>query len=292
MFLSLALLLVSGYSYAQTTQEEYNYCTKGYAHQLSMGLDPVKAGYEIKKLFTWQIILGTQSSTTIDFVGMFYQGNKNAPKATIIVLKKNAETPKYFCMTSLGTDYNIASIANGLITTVPLLTWAMNDYCQYMQLPANLRTNSFHVINGMDPSIPNTKTDDGPKGLNFDSGKGNGQIGTNDGKNPLPTYGSGKCTQVDGVSELYSGRNCIQNCAACNIRGVWEEIGDAYIVIEVTPAGKVVSSRLADVKKYPSNAQFFGRQKVIAENCAMQRVYNASPQLKENIYLVAKISFN
>ena len=143
----------------------------------------------------------------------------------------------------------------------------------------------------------NTKSEEGPKGPNFGDfkgngkDKGNGQIGTNDGKNPFPTYGSGKGTKGDGVDEGNSGRTCRENCTSCSVGGTWEEVGDAYIVVEVTPDGKVVSSRLADVKKYPQNAQFFGRQKIIAENCAMQRVYDTNSETSKNIHMVVKIGF-
>lgn len=147
------------------------------------------------------------------------------------------------------------------------------------------------------PTETKTTKEDGPKGPDFGDFKGDGKdtgpgkVGAEDGKNPLPVYGSGKGSKGDGVEEGNSGRTCKENCISCSVGGTWDEVGDAFVVVEVTPAGKVVSSRLADVKKYNQNAQFYGRQKIIAENCAMQRVYDSNSSATKNLFMVVKISF-
>lgn len=36
--------------YAQTTEEEFNYCTKGYGQQVENGVDPIKKGYKVEDI--------------------------------------------------------------------------------------------------------------------------------------------------------------------------------------------------------------------------------------------------
>lgn len=49
----LAILFFTSFSYSQTTQEEYNYLTKGYREQISKGLD-LKKGYQFENLLVYK----------------------------------------------------------------------------------------------------------------------------------------------------------------------------------------------------------------------------------------------
>lgn len=153
------------------------------------------------------------------------------------------------------------------------------------------------------PKTPtNTKTselknDDGPKGLNADdffkgsgTGTGDGKQGTPDGKkDDLGNIGGGGGNgKGDGVDEGSGGRKCRSNCTSCKVKGDWTEVGDAYVSISIDATGKVTSAQLADSKRYPTNAQFFGNQRKIAEECAKQRLYETASSTSKQ---VVRISF-
>ncbi len=79
---------------AQTSQEEYDYVTKGYAAQMGAGL-PDKAGY------TWQ--QGTEftaGSRKISFKKLYQVVNEKEKnmKAILMIYEKDANTKEYICI--------------------------------------------------------------------------------------------------------------------------------------------------------------------------------------------------
>ncbi len=184
---------------------------------------------------------------------------------------KSVPTPADTKMDKVATDDNIKSSA---LKTEPT-----------PKTPTNTKTSE-------------PKTDEGPKGVNADdyfkgSGKGadKGKQGTPDGKKDdlgnIGTKGEGDA-KGDGIEEGSGGRKCVGNCSSCSVSGNWNEVGDAYVSITIDAKGKVIEAILADSKKYPTNAQFYGAQKRDAAECARQRRYEPSFSTSKQ---VVRISF-
>lgn len=90
---------------AQTSQEIYNYISKGYITTLRDGLD-IKRGYNFKEIIKGPEFTGSLSSNTYQFrYRAFYkETNENNTLAFMIVLLKNGAVDKVFCMPSYGSD--------------------------------------------------------------------------------------------------------------------------------------------------------------------------------------------
>lgn len=71
--------------FAQTTQEEYNYLTKGYKIQLESGLD-MKKGYSLKDLGDWGLNHGSENRNCT-FKGLVRDG-QNKPCAILMIYKR------------------------------------------------------------------------------------------------------------------------------------------------------------------------------------------------------------
>lgn len=72
--------------YSQTTQEEYNYLTKGYKIQFENGLD-VKIGYSISDFGNWGLNRGSESRTCV-FKGLIRKGQLKLC-AILLIYKRN-----------------------------------------------------------------------------------------------------------------------------------------------------------------------------------------------------------
>lgn len=97
-----SLILVIA-SCAQTSQEEYDYVTKGYAAQIGAGL-PDKAGY------SWQ--QGTEFTAgdkKISFKKLYQVVNEKekSMKAILMVYEKDANTKEYICIPHPNSEQNI-----------------------------------------------------------------------------------------------------------------------------------------------------------------------------------------
>lgn len=99
-FLMLTLFFSVNNSIGQTTQEEYNYVTKGYKVQLESGLD-MKKGYTLKHLGEWEQKKGTENRKC-EFKGLIKQG-QTKPSA-IMMIYKRTDIPNgasdYICIPS------------------------------------------------------------------------------------------------------------------------------------------------------------------------------------------------
>lgn len=76
--ITLLLLLVFSFSYSQTTVEEYNYVTKGYAETISKGLD-LKKGYSLSEIYHY-------TDTNYDFLFQSLTNDKTKKTACIMVV--------------------------------------------------------------------------------------------------------------------------------------------------------------------------------------------------------------
>mgnify|MGYP001803655980 CR=1 FL=1 len=102
-------VLISFTSFSQTTEEEFNYLTKGYKIQLESGLD-MKKGYSIKDYGTW----GTQYSSfkrNATFKGLYRDGESKPCAVLMIFQKTNNDYVEYVCIPHMDSDEAIWSKA-------------------------------------------------------------------------------------------------------------------------------------------------------------------------------------
>lgn len=107
-FLLCFILALSVFS--QTTQEEYNYLTKGYKEQIAKGLD-TKIGYTIIDLGKWNndLVKGYELRQC-EFKALIKEG-QTKPCATLLIYKRVTNNPKentmYFCIPSKDADVEL-----------------------------------------------------------------------------------------------------------------------------------------------------------------------------------------
>ena len=85
LILFTSILFISNHSLSQTTQEEYNFITKGYLVQLESGLD-MKKGYSLVDLGAWGLNKGDEQRNC-EFKALFKQG-QNKPCAVMMIYKR------------------------------------------------------------------------------------------------------------------------------------------------------------------------------------------------------------
>jgi len=125
----LAMCLISVvYSFGQTTNEEYNYITKGLKIQLSSGLDP-KKGYEFKlvsnrdnsgkKIEIWKVIRTENKSIACLFVkftnfSTFFFCIPNPNSEQVIINK---------CYKDIYANLGNESVTLLLFNLLPVIDW-------------------------------------------------------------------------------------------------------------------------------------------------------------------------
>jgi hypothetical protein len=96
LFLSL-FLLTSSIAFCQTTDDEYNYLTKGYAVQVSSGLD-MKQGYSM-------VDKGTTPLENLNVnVKYLYRTNGNVYAGALLTVNGLPGPTKYFCVPAPGSS--------------------------------------------------------------------------------------------------------------------------------------------------------------------------------------------
>ncbi|MEI6750466.1 MAG: hypothetical protein WCM93_15020 [Bacteroidota bacterium] len=98
VFVSLTFSVKS--TCGQTTQEEYNYVTKGYKTQIESGLD-MKKGYSLKEITTASV--GVRN---VVLKGL-YRTSSNVLCAIMIEYTKSGEATQYFCAPMTGSPQEI-----------------------------------------------------------------------------------------------------------------------------------------------------------------------------------------
>jgi hypothetical protein len=92
----LSMLIFLGVGSAQTTQEEYNYLTKGYKIQVESGLD-MKDGYTLKPIeINTNVAWDRQRSTT--FHGLYRDGDKTPCAILMIYTRIDTRFTEHFCI--------------------------------------------------------------------------------------------------------------------------------------------------------------------------------------------------
>jgi hypothetical protein len=99
LFLAL-FVLTSSVAFCQTTDDEYNYLTKGYAVQVSSGLD-MKSGYTMTDKGSTPIDLGTTISVNTKYL---YRTNGNVYAGALLIVNGMKGPSKYFCVPAPGSS--------------------------------------------------------------------------------------------------------------------------------------------------------------------------------------------
>jgi len=110
LILLLFILLIgcsSDLLFSQTTQEEYNYLTKGYKDQIEKGQD-MKKGYKISDLGTWNTESGKEKREC-EFKGLYRTG-QTKPCAILMIFRRT-DIPQganfYICIPSINATPEI-----------------------------------------------------------------------------------------------------------------------------------------------------------------------------------------
>ncbi|KAB2913524.1 MAG: hypothetical protein F9K23_17010 [Bacteroidetes bacterium] len=109
------LLAVSLPAISQTTQEEYNYITKGYKTQVESGLD-MKKGYSFKDYGTFTIEEGKEKRQC-EFKGLFRDG-QTKPCAVMMIFRRtdiSNGAVHYICIPSSDAPEDIWKQTNKLV---------------------------------------------------------------------------------------------------------------------------------------------------------------------------------
>lgn len=103
----LMLVVFSSASNAQTTQEEYNYLTKGYKIQVESGLD-MKKGYYFDDLIETKIVSNTGLRQS-EFKALYREG-QTMPCAVLCIYKNVSNNfVSYICLPTYNSDTEIWS---------------------------------------------------------------------------------------------------------------------------------------------------------------------------------------
>jgi len=106
-FLMLTFFFSTNLLFGQTTQEEYNYITKGYKVQVESGLD-MKKGYSLTDLGDWGLKNGSENRKC-EFKGLVKQG-QTKPCAIMMIYKRTDITNGanyYICIPSADASPEI-----------------------------------------------------------------------------------------------------------------------------------------------------------------------------------------
>lgn len=120
LFTSLLICLAAT---GQTTQEEYNYITKGYKTQIEQGLD-MKKGYSFKDIDTSYTTTGTEKRECI--FKALYKTSEIKPCAILMIYKRtdiSTGVTYYICIPSYNATKEIWNQTLSFITS----TFKEND---------------------------------------------------------------------------------------------------------------------------------------------------------------------
>lgn len=98
--LMLTILISITKSFGQTTQEEYNYLTKGYKVQVESGLD-MKKGYQLQDL-NYQTITSGSTERTCTFKA-FIRNGETKPCAILCIYSRDKSIIDYLCIPTYDT---------------------------------------------------------------------------------------------------------------------------------------------------------------------------------------------
>lgn len=91
---------------AQTTEEEYNYVTKGYKVQMESGLD-MKKGYSLKDLGNWSLNFGSDGTREAVFKGLYRDNSTKSCAIMLIYKRPSTGYTEYYCIPTIDAPQNL-----------------------------------------------------------------------------------------------------------------------------------------------------------------------------------------
>ena len=91
---------------AQTTEEEYNYVTKGYKVQMESGLD-MKKGYSLKELGNWSLNFGSDGTREAVFKGLYRDNSTKSCAIMLIYKRPSTGYTEYYCIPTIDAPQNL-----------------------------------------------------------------------------------------------------------------------------------------------------------------------------------------
>lgn len=137
--LMLTILFCVNKSFGQTTQEEYNYITKGYKVQVESGLD-MKKGYSLTDLGKWSIPTGTVVRQC-EFKALIKTGQIKPSAIMMIYNRTDNGTKFYICIPSSDASNEIWNQTLDFIKT----TFKENDSMLQVVIWALMKFSSQEV---------------------------------------------------------------------------------------------------------------------------------------------------
>ena len=141
LFLAL-FVMTSSVAFCQTTTDEYNYLTKGYATQIAQGMD-MKAGYSITDKGTTPIDMGYTVNVDTKYL---YRTSGNVFAGALLIVsglkgtaKGSTQPSQFICVPAPGSDMSLWNSALTNINTI-----CGNDKDGYKAIMWAL----MHLING------------------------------------------------------------------------------------------------------------------------------------------------
>lgn len=130
--------IISINTYAQTTETEYNYLTKGYKIQLESGLD-MKKGYYFKDIEEWGLDYSS-FQRNVEFKQLFRE-NENIPCATLMIFKRtDTKYVDYICIPHYDSSSELwerarldfFKSADSWSSAGKAYAWSMNKMISYL----------------------------------------------------------------------------------------------------------------------------------------------------------------
>lgn len=103
MLASAAMVVCISAAAQGTTEEEYNYLTKGYAIQISSGLD-MKKGYTLRQAGSWPVNYGGGVARSAEFAALLREGQTKPCAILMIYKRSDTGLTTYYCIPSLDAD--------------------------------------------------------------------------------------------------------------------------------------------------------------------------------------------
>ena len=105
LILAICFSMIACLAFSQTTEEEYNYVSKGYKIQLESGLD-MKKGYRFENVDSWGLDYGAfQREASFKYL---YRDGEDIPCATMMKLyRTDTDYEQYLCIPHYNSSEDI-----------------------------------------------------------------------------------------------------------------------------------------------------------------------------------------
>lgn len=154
------LMLTCLIGYGQTSQEEYNFITKGYRFTMDYGLD-MKQGYSVKLLKKYDLTANCSSMIS----GLFR--TQNASLAGYLVVIKDGTFEKDICIPTENSTDEIWKQYDYMLQSLPLSTqrYVTITLSRFLSQKPSIHTSQKSPSDSMTTEIPSMLSEEGTGGI-------------------------------------------------------------------------------------------------------------------------------